>query len=148
MSNASIIKRIEDKYIPVTESGCWIWFGAADKKGYGRININGKTKLAHRVSFELFNKKIPDGMVIDHLCRVPACINPNHLEVVTLRINTQRGMCAETQRKRQLSKTNCPKGHEYSLKNTYIDPRGYRNCIKCRSISIKTYKEKMLCQKT
>ena len=63
----------------VNESGCWIWLGWKHKQGYGLLVINGKRKLAHRVSFELVNGDIPEGAHICHRCDVTSCINPDHL---------------------------------------------------------------------
>jgi hypothetical protein len=62
---------------------CLLWEGCKDKKGYGRITWDGKTRQVHRVMYELCNGKLIKGLVIDHLCRVHNCINPKHLEQVT-----------------------------------------------------------------
>lgn len=70
-------------------SGCWIWQGAADDRGYGQMWKSGRPRRAHRVSFELSNGPIPRGMVIDHKCRVPSCVNPGHLQAVTLGQNNE-----------------------------------------------------------
>ena len=60
-------------------SGCWLWRRYLDNKGYGRINVGGKAKYAHRVSWELYRSKIPFGVHVLHKCDVPACVNPEHL---------------------------------------------------------------------
>lgn len=74
----------------VTDSGCWEWHKiAAD--GYGRLYRDGKTRLAHRESYELHRGPIPTGLHIDHLCRNKGCVNPDHLEAVTLVENVMRG---------------------------------------------------------
>jgi hypothetical protein len=74
------MKRFHEKYVPVTESGCWIWVGANDGRcGYGKIKIQGKMVGAHRVSYELHIDDIPDGMYVLHKCDVPSCVNPDHL---------------------------------------------------------------------
>ena len=79
----------------ISKSGCWQWKGGKTPKGYGRIHssVNGKTvsHYAHRVSYEYFIEKIPDGLVIDHLCRKRDCVNPGHMEVVTVGVNVMRG---------------------------------------------------------
>jgi hypothetical protein len=70
---------------------CWLWTGAVDAKGYGRVLTPDGHRPAHRLAYELAVGPIPDGLVIDHLCRTPGCINPDHLEPVTRRENTLRG---------------------------------------------------------
>lgn len=89
-------QRITD-YSIVDENGCWIWQASKHAPNkhyptlmYGRINLLGKTEYAHRVSYKLFKGDIPDGLVIDHLCRVPLCVNPEHLEAVTQKENNLR----------------------------------------------------------
>ena len=71
--------------------GCWLWQGALNHKGYGSFHARGKSYYPHRWSYEYHKGPIPDGMVIDHLCRVRHCVNPEHLEAVTLGENTIRG---------------------------------------------------------
>jgi hypothetical protein len=72
---------------------CWLWRGPFYRNGYGifRLNEPRRTALAHRVAYELERGTIPRGLVVDHLCRVKACVNPHHLEVVPQRTNVQRG---------------------------------------------------------
>lgn len=70
---------------------CWIWAGPATTQGYGRINGYG---LAHRFAYEHMVGPIPEGLTIDHLCRVQLCVNPEHLDPVPLAVNSQREMAA------------------------------------------------------
>lgn len=91
-------------------NGCRIWTGAKNDKGYGLINVNGVRVYTHRLAYELFVGPIPDGLVIDHLCRNPPCCNPSHLEPVTGAENTRRGEPAQ--------RTHCPQGHPYDEANT------------------------------
>jgi len=118
------IERIA-KWTRPGEGGCWIWNGAIDASGYGRIGIAGKSRMAHRVAYEVYRAEVPTGLTIDHLCGTRSCVNPWHLEPVPIRINTQR---------RSAAIKRCPQGHEYSESNTYRTPKtGARGCRKCRS---------------
>jgi hypothetical protein len=110
---------------------CWNWRLHRDKAGYGRVWADGKMRKAHRVVYELFSPKIPDGLVIDHLCRNPRCVNPDHLEPVTSGENTRRGILKGT--KKPL--THCKRGHEFTLDNTDFNRDGYRLCRKCKLAS-------------
>lgn len=76
------------------ENGCWIWWGKPDAGGYGRLSINHRDAYAHRASYEHHVGPIPDGLTIDHLCRNRKCINPAHLEPVTLSENSRRANVA------------------------------------------------------
>lgn len=111
---------------------CWLWTAAADGYGYGRLTTNGSTRApgAHRVAYELMVGPIPDGLTIDHLCRVKLCVNPAHLEVVTRAENARRG--AIDSRPNRPLKTHCKYGHEFTPENTYWRPAGDgRNCRTC-----------------
>ena len=115
--------------------GHWLWTGGATRLGYGSIWDNDKKGhvMVHRLSWELaHSRKIPDGLVIDHLCRTPRCVNPNHLEVVTMAVNTARGLAPERNGARNRSKTHCPQGHPYDEANTYYYREGRtRVCRTC-----------------
>ena len=78
------------RYREDSETGCWIWTGARGKHGYGMIKFGGKSVMAHRHVYEQVVGPIPDGLIIDHLCNVKICVNPEHLEPVTQKTNTQR----------------------------------------------------------
>jgi len=123
----SIEERLLNKMIPEPNSGCWLWTGATNKDGYGSIDFNGKNRKAYRVAYELLKGPIPQGLTIDHLCRVPSCINPAHLEPTTIRENILRGNGNAAINAR---KTICPKGHPYSPENTYLSNRK-RSCKTC-----------------
>ena len=71
---------------------CWLWKGTTQPNGYGSINKYGIRKMAHIFSYELLGKIVPEGLDLDHLCFVRNCINPDHLEPVTRRVNMLRAM--------------------------------------------------------
>jgi hypothetical protein len=104
-------------------TGCILWTGSADSRGYGKFFIRDACYLAHRVAYTWRNGPIPDGLVIDHLCRVHLCVNPAHLEPVTTRENLLRG---ET----HMAKTHCSAGHPLSGDNVrhHKDRRICREC--------------------
>lgn len=79
------------RYVVDPETGCWLWAGATDRGGYGRIWFGGKLWAAHRVFYEIHREPIPPKMQIDHLCCVRLCVRPDHLEPVWLPENIARG---------------------------------------------------------
>ena len=110
---------------------CWNWKGGQNHNGYGLFQLNGKLWLAHRVSYEWSKGPIPEGLEIDHICRNPSCINPNHLEAVTHLENIRRGETGKKTGEKNRQKTHCPQGHLYNEENTYIRTNGGRNCREC-----------------
>lgn len=106
---------------------CWVWIASLDRHGYGQLNAGGESggiRRAHRVAYELLVGPIPDGLDLDHLCRVRRCVNPAHLEPVT-----------NAENKRRSRRTHCREGHPLSGPNLYINPAsGARTCRKCRRI--------------
>ena len=112
-------------------TGCWNWLGTLSDKGYGLYNH----KRAHRVFYEMHIGPIADGLVIDHLCRNRACVNPAHLEPVTQAENTNRGLFGAGKLRPLAS--HCAHGHEFTEDNTYWlsrsdKPHPIRRCRKCR----------------
>ena len=131
MNDPEALVTIADRFMshvsPEPNSGCWLWMGADAGNGYGAFCEGGKVEGAHRVSYRLHCGPIPDGLVIDHLCRVPFCVNPQHLEPVSHGENSRRGIVGWHQR----VKTHCPSGHGYTKENTLLY-RGRRYCRACR----------------
>lgn len=107
---------------------CWVWTGTRQQKGYGRFSLAGKMIVAHRVAYVSLVGPIPDGLVLDRLCRNTSCVNPAHLEAVTGRVNTLRGIGPAA---RHAAATHCPQGHEYDETNTKIGVPGDRRCRTC-----------------
>lgn len=85
------IQRFTDKWMPVPESGCWVWTDEDNHSGYGVFWDGKRSWMAHRFSYEHFVGPIPEGLTLDHLCRVRCCVNPKHLEPVTIQENVRRG---------------------------------------------------------
>ena len=79
----TLLERFEEKYIPLTESGCWIWLASGLKQGYGRINVNGKKVLAHRLSYQLYKGAVSSKICVLHKYDIPSCVNPDHLYLGT-----------------------------------------------------------------
>lgn len=104
------------------------------KQGYGKLKWEGKVIHAHRVSYELFIGKIPNGLQIDHLCRNTSCVNPFHLEAVTAKENILRGDSLSAKNAR---KTSCKNGHKFSKENTIIRKEGGRACRTCDKLKWK-----------
>jgi hypothetical protein len=105
------------------DTNCWLWVGAVQTSGYGSVGIgNKRTALVHRLSYEAHNGPIPDGLTIDHLCRNKTCVNPDHLEPVTLAENIRRAAAAIT---------HCVHGHELTPENLLNRKDGKRNCRTC-----------------
>lgn len=116
------LRKFNERY--VKGPGCWLWIAGKSKAGYGQMSSGGKVEYAHRLSYIMNVGDIPPGMTIDHLCRTPACINPAHLEVVTMRENILRSRSATANNAR---KDQCQQGHAYN----FITKAKGRRCTKC-----------------
>ncbi len=126
----SALDRFHEKYVTDAVTGCMIWTAHRNADGYGQFGVDGKTVSAHRFAYEQFVGAIPDGLVIDHLCRNRACCNPHHLRVCTRRENTL-APGSEAPAAIHAAKTHCPDGHPYNDANTRVY-RGKRQCRECR----------------
>lgn len=124
--------RLGDKVIPEPMSGCWLFTGSLfNGYGYGYDERTKKTRLAHRIVYELLVGPVPGGLQIDHLCRNRACVNPQHMEPVTLGENVLRGIGPTAINAR---KTRCVRGHKYSHRD-----KNQRFCRECRDLAVKRY---------
>lgn len=111
-------------------TGCWVWPVAPEPDGYPKVRYGqGRRTRAHRAAYMVLVGPIPDGLVLDHLCRNHCCVNPAHLEAVTERVNILRGNGACAQHAR---KTHCKHGHPLRGNNLKIAKDGERQCITCR----------------
>ena len=136
----TIVERLAARTVVDPATGCHLWTGPLTHNGYARPSGVDRTKrvMAHRLAWEIANGPIPAGLTIDHLCRVRHCINPDHLEAVTIQENLRRGL--GTLGRANAAKTHCPVGHEYTPENTYTATnwaggisRGCRRCSLDRS---------------
>lgn len=111
-----------------TTTDCIVWRGAQNSKGYGCWAIGGMSHLAHRIAWEDARGPIPEGMTIDHLCRVRSCVNVEHMELVTVAENNRRKLVAGGLQ----PGAECWRGHRMTPANTYRHPRGHVECRECR----------------
>lgn len=114
--------------LAVTPSGCVEFTGCRDREGYGKLWHPDGHGLAHRAMYVLMVGPIPDGLTLDHLCRNPPCVNPGHLEPVTLAVNILR---SEARGAFNSRKTHCVHGHEFTEENTLKRAKGSRGCRTC-----------------
>lgn len=126
--SAKAMERFTARYV-VEDLGyatpCWRWTGTLTSMGYASFNADGLQCRAHRYSYAAFNGEIPEGQSIDHLCMNKACVNPAHLEVVSLAENTRRF---------QAARTHCQRGHPW-IESNFIYEGERRFCRICRVTS-------------
>lgn len=126
--------RMERFSIPEPNSGCYLWLGALSTDGYAQISHNGRNRNAHIVAYELAKGPVPDGLQIDHLCRVRCCVNPDHLEAVTAQVNNVRGFGPMTTRERNAGNYSptCPHGHTDVVRYMRKNGKLQKTCLTCR----------------
>lgn len=111
------------------ETDCWLWTGAKrNQLGYGAFSFFTPVVLcSHRVTYQVFRGDILDGSILDHLCKVPACVNPWHLDPVTVKENVERG---------EATQFTCSYGHEFD----FIDRQGKRRCSICKNRRLREWR--------
>lgn len=126
-------ERFDEKWIPEPNTGCWLWMGPTAGRGYASTYVEGQRwgSKAHRVAWELYRGPIPEGLVIDHICRQKMCVNPDHLRPVTQYVNSTENTINKIALNSK--KTHCPRGHEYTPDNTYrMRKNNGRVCRACQ----------------
>lgn len=123
--------------VKVTES-CWLYEGYVNPGGYGQFAIKGSSRRAHRIMWELVGRKVDPTLQLDHLCRVRNCVNPDHLEQVTGKVNSLRGLTVTAE---NFNKSYCIHGHPFTPKNMVKGiTRSYeRRCRTCQNRMSRTY---------
>ena len=128
----TVILRELRRFLDQPPDDCWIWTGSSYGQGYGGVRIDTVTerkapRAAYRVMYELYRGPIPEGLTIDHLCRVRKCVNPAHLEAVTCRENLRRG---DGFIGRQMRRTRCPRGH-LLIEGNLVRYKTHKQCRIC-----------------
>lgn len=127
-----------DKLLPKIKktSTCWIWTSHLTGSGYAQYSDKGKNRVVHKMVYEMLVGKVPDGLELDHLCKVKKCVNPKHLEPVTHSENLIRSYKGR-------ERTQCKRGHEYkqgSYKIRMKNGRETRTCLACCNIRQKEWR--------
>lgn len=119
----------------VTPRGCWVGVGSDIGHGYHQLHRRRGDRrwvqYVHRLAYQLAHGPIPEGYEVDHLCRVPACCNPEHLEAVT----------PEENKRRVQKRTHCSRGHELTEDNVYRR-KTHRECKTCRRIHMREFRQR------
>lgn len=126
----SVIERFLNK-IKILDSGCWKWISTITNQGYGQFWFNGKQRSSHRFIYKYYHGEVNSSLVLDHLCRNRKCVNPEHLEQVSIKENILRGNGFAAL---NIKKTHCKNGHEFIDNNTHLDSNGHRRCKFCNKI--------------
>jgi hypothetical protein len=139
MTQEPLEDRIARKFT-IVDDGCWEWTDSHRSRGYGALKVGGKRGQmvdAHLITYRTFVGPVPEGLELDHICRNRACINPDHLEPVTRRMNALRGVSIIAAHAR---KTHCKYGHEFVTVKE--GDRTRRRCIPCQYEAIKRYQKR------
>lgn len=136
------LQRFRSKVL-VVDSGCWEWQAGLNQKGYGKFWINGSTRQAHRVGYELMVGAVAAELEVHHRCENKKCVRPKHLQPMTQRENEKLAGCVEAMTLERTSRTHCVRGHGFNETNTRITPHGHRVCRACQKIRHLKHQEKV-----
>lgn len=120
--------RFWNKVTPEPNSGCWLWLGSANEKGYGEIWFGDRTEKAHRLSYEMLVADFPAEWLVCHRCDNPSCVNPQHLFVGTPLDNTADMVAKGRHKPAARRGSHCRSGHEITPENTLANG----GCKACR----------------
>lgn len=127
----SLAAHIEALSVGEPMTGCWLWVGSVDKKGYGQLTHKQKHYAAHRASFAAF-KGDPSGLLVCHDCDQPGCVNPAHLYAGTHIDNRSDMLVRERWAHPWAARTHCAAGHEYAAVGVSTATDGSRACKECQ----------------
>ena len=126
---STVMTRIHTRVVrPMGHDGCWIWMGALNGCGYAQIKCEEVRMMVHRITYQHHRGPIPEGLELDHKCRVRFCVNPYHLEPVTTKTNILRGFGRGAIEARM---THCKNGHPLEGANLLVRKNGHRRCRIC-----------------
>lgn len=131
-----------DRINPEPNTGCWLWGGCIHHSGYGNFKFKGKLFSAHRLSWVLHFGEVPKDLWVLHKCDVRACANPQHLFLGSASDNMFDMHNKKRHKKMWFKNSHCRNGHEYTKENSYINPKGLRNCRVCIRACVKKYADK------
>lgn len=114
--------------VAIDPSGCLVWTASGFSTGYGQFKHGGRNLMVHRFAYTALAGPIPDGLVLDHLCRNKRCVTPDHLEPVTDQVNILRGTAPTAV---NAARTHCINGHPFDEANTWVTRAGKRMCRTC-----------------
>lgn len=129
LRNLTLREKLLSRAIINRDTGCWEWSGGKFNTGYAKFTVADRRRVAHEILWEMWYGPKPLGKVLDHLCRVRHCVNPAHLELVTHRENTLRGVGATA---RNATKERCPRGHLLVGENLILENNGVNGARRCR----------------
>lgn len=125
-------------------TGCWLWLGTMLSRGYGVFKWRAQPHLAHRISLRFAGREIKPSLTVDHLCRTKSCVNPDHLEVVSVRENLLRAPNSPSTK--NLQKSHCKNGHPLFGENLLVVPRPSgrteRWCKTCTAATSRAYRQR------
>ena len=137
----NINERFDKKWVHEPNTGCHIWTAGMTVGGYAEFRVDGKGMKGHRFAYEAARGPIPAGLYLDHICRVRACVNANHLRAVTPRQNVLFNSLSI--QAANFRKTHCKRGHEFTPENTMKRGLRRRGCRVCHRADTKTANRKL-----